>query len=175
MRKALANGAVGGAGLALAGAALLVSLALIGCAVVMRYYFNAQPVWVDDIEGFSLVDIVLLAAAQTLRNGEHIGVDLLVERLSPPARRWAQAWAAVATMVIAGVLIVNGWGTSMLARRLGLLTEGALEWPTWMLMLLMPVGGTLLLLTAVEGVWRALAGAPPLGSGGGGHGLDREA
>lgn len=162
------------AAMALAAAALLASLALIGWAVVMRYFFNAAPVWVDDVVGFCLVAIVLLAAAQTLRSGEHIGVDLLVERLSPNAKRWAHAWAALATLAIAAVLVYNGWGTAMLARKLGLLTEGALEWPTWMLMLLMPVGGTLLLLAAVEGLWRALAGAPPLG-GGGGHGLDREA
>ncbi|MBX3586912.1 MAG: TRAP transporter small permease [Ramlibacter sp.] len=158
--------------MALAALALLASLALIGWAVVMRYVFNAAPVWVDDIVGFCLVAIVMLAAAQTLRSGEHIGVDLLVERLSPPARRWAQVWATLATVAIAGVLVANGWGTAMLARRLGLLTEGALEWPTWMLMLLMPVGGTLLLLAAAEGLWRALAELPPLG---GGHALDREA
>ncbi|MCW5650302.1 MAG: TRAP transporter small permease [Ramlibacter sp.] len=163
------------AAMALAAAALLVSLALIGWAVVMRYFFSAAPVWVDDLVGFCLVAIVLLAAAQTLRSGEHIGVDLLVERLAPPARRWAQAWAALATLAIAGVLVYNGWGTAMLARKLGLLTEGALEWPTWMLMMLMPVGGTLLLLAAVEGLWRALVGLPPLSHGAGGHAPDAEA
>ena len=70
----------------------------------------------------ALVAIVMLAAAQTLRRGEHIGVDLLVTRLAAPGRRWAQVWAALATGVIAIVLVINGWGTSQLARRLGLLT-----------------------------------------------------
>ena len=156
-------GLLAGAAMALAAAGLLVSLALIGWAVVMRYVFNAAPVWVDDIVGFNLVAIVMLAAAQTLRSGEHIGVDLLVGYLSAGGRRWAQAWAALATAAIAGVLIVNGWGTAMLARTLGLLTEGSLEWPTWWLMLLMPVGGALLLLAAVEALWRVVAGAPPAG------------
>lgn len=149
-----------GAAMALAAIALLVSLALIGWAVIMRYVFNAAPIWVDDLVGFNLVAIVMLAAAQTLRSGEHIGVDLLVERLSPAARLWAQGWAGLATMVIAGVLIVNGAGTAMLAHKLGLLTEGSLEWPTWILMLLMPVGGALLALAALEAFWRALAGVP---------------
>lgn len=150
-----------GIAMALAAVALLVSLALIGWSVVMRYIFNAAPIWVDDLVGFNLVAIVMLAAAQTLRSGEHIGVDLLVERLSPAARRWAQGWAALATMVIAGVLIFNGAGTALLAHKLGLLTEGSLEWPTWMLMLLMPVGGALLALAALEAFWRALAGLQP--------------
>ena len=145
----------------LAAAGLLLSLALIGWAVVMRYVFNAAPIWVDEVVGFLLVGIVMLAAAQTFRRGEHIGVDLLVDRLGHSGRRWAQAWAAVATLAITGVLIVNGWGTAMLARTLGLLTEGHLEWPTWWLMLLMPVGGALLLLAALESLWRALVGAGP--------------
>ena len=147
--------------MALAAAALLVALALIGWAVVMRYVFNAPPVWVDEVVGFALVAIVMLAAAQTLRRGEHIGVDLLVDRLPPRARRWAQAWAALAALAIAAMLIVNGAETAELARTLGLLTEGHLEWPTWMLMTLMPAGGVLLALAALEMLWRAIADALP--------------
>jgi TRAP-type C4-dicarboxylate transport system permease small subunit len=153
--------ALAGLAMGLAASGLLLSLALIGWAVVLRYLFNAAPVWVDEVVGFLLVGIVMLAAAQTFRRGEHIGVDLLVDRLGTTGRRWAQAWAALATLAITGVLIVNGWGTAMLARTLGLLTEGHLEWPTWWLMLLMPVGGALLLLAALESLWRALAGAGP--------------
>lgn len=144
--------------MALSAAGLLVSLTLIGWAVLMRYLFNAAPIWVDEVVGFLLVGIVLLAAAQTFRRGEHIGVDLLVGRLSVKSKRWALAWSAIATGAVALVLIVNGWETASLARMLGLVTEGHLEWPTWWLMLLMPVGGALLLLTAVEALWRAISG-----------------
>ena len=148
------------AAMALSALGLLVSLALIGWAVVMRYVFNAAPVWVDEVVGFLLVAIVLLAAAQTFRRGEHIGVDLLVDRLPPQGRRWALGWAAFVTGAVALVLIINGWQTATLARMLGLVTEGHLEWPTWWLMLLMPVGGALLLLAAVEALWRAATGQP---------------
>ena len=146
------------AAMALSAAGLLVSLALIGWAVIMRYVFNAAPIWVDEVVGFLLVAIVLLAAAQTFRRGEHIGVDLLVGRLGDRGRRWALGWAAIVTACVALVLIVNGLETAMLARMLGLLTEGHLEWPTWWLMLLMPVGGALLLLATVESLWRAITG-----------------
>lgn len=153
-----------GLAMALSAIGLLFSFTLIGWAVVMRYVFNAAPIWVDEAVGFLLVAIVLLGAAQTLRRGEHIGVDLLVGTLSRTGRRWAAAWAAVATAVFAAMLIINGWETAALARMLGLLTEGSLEWPTWWLMLLMPVGGTLLLLTSIEALWRTIVGAPSLAS-----------
>ena len=50
-----------GAGMAVAAASLLLSLCLIGWSVVMRYGFNAAPVWVDEVVGFLLVAIVMLA------------------------------------------------------------------------------------------------------------------
>lgn len=153
-------GVLTAAGMALSAACLLLSLVLIGAAVVLRYVFNAAPVWVDDIVGFLLVAGVMLAAAQTLRRGEHIGVDILVEHLGPMGRRWAHAWAALASGAVGCLLIFNGWDGAMFARTLGLVTEGALEWPTWLLMLLMPAGGTLLVLAAVEAMWRAIADAP---------------
>lgn len=160
---------VAGVAMAMAALALLASLALIGWAVVQRYAFNAAPVWVDEVVGFALVAVVMLSAAQALRDGEHIGVDLLVERLSPRRRRWVHLWSALGAAAFAVVLIVNGWGTAMLARTLGLVTEGSLEWPTWWLMLLMPVGGTLLLLAAIEAFWRAAAGVPPVHAARGPH------
>ena len=63
---------------------------------IRSYYdvFSRPPVWTDDVVGFALVAIVLLAAAQSLRRGEHIGVDVLVGRLGPRGARWAQAWSA---------------------------------------------------------------------------------
>ncbi|MBW6495642.1 MAG: TRAP transporter small permease [Burkholderiaceae bacterium] len=149
------------AAMALAAACLLVSLALIGWAVVLRYVFNDAPIWVDEVVGFALVAVVMLAAPSALRRGEHINVDLLIGFLSPTARRWARGWAAVATLIVAGLLVVNGSETATLAHTLGLLTEGSLEWPTWLLMLFMPIGGALLGLAALEALWRVIVDAPP--------------
>ncbi len=153
------------AAMALAAAGLLLALALIGWAVVLRYGFNAAPVWVDDLVGFLLVGIVMLAAADAFRRGEHIGVDLLTVRLGPRARRWALGWSAAAVLAVGAILVVVGWETATLARTLGLLTDGHLEWPTWWLMALMPLGGLLLALAATETLWRALADALPSAPG----------
>ncbi len=125
---------------------------LIGWAVVMRYAFNAAPVWVDDMVGFLLVAVVMLAAAQTLRRGEHIGVDLLVARLSSDRPALGLAWAALRHVRDPAVLSSRA-GTRRSSRgSSACVTEGALEWPIVVLMLFMPLGGMLLLLAAVRGV-----------------------
>ena len=48
----------------------------------------------------------------------------------------------------------------MFSRSLGIVTEGHLELPECWLMLLLPLGGALLLLTAVEALVRLAVGVP---------------
>ncbi len=155
-------GALSQAATALSALGVLASLALIAWAVVMRYAFNRPPAWVDDAVGFLLVLIVMLAAAQVLRRGEHIGVDLLTTRLRPRAQRWAQGWAALAALAAALVLVANGWSTAMLSRKLGIVAEGNVEIPVYWVQLALPLGGLMLALAALEALARVLAGAPPL-------------
>ncbi|HEX5093179.1 MAG TPA: TRAP transporter small permease [Burkholderiales bacterium] len=167
MRGALAVleralGRLVGAAMALAAASVLASLALIAWAVVMRYALNRPPVWTDDVVGFLLVVIVMLGAAQSLRRGEHIGVDILVGRLGPRGALWAQAWSSLAVAAVSLILIFNGWQTAMFSRKLGVLTEGRVEIPVFWLQLLLPLGGLLMLLVALEALARLAAGAPPL-------------
>jgi TRAP-type C4-dicarboxylate transport system permease small subunit len=138
-----------------------VSLALIAWAVVMRYALNRPPAWVDDAVGFLLVGIVMLAAAQVLRRGEHISVDLLASRLSPRARRWADAWAALAALAAGLVLAANGWSTAMFSRSLGIVAEGNVEIPVFWVQLALPLGGAMMALVALESLARHAAGEPP--------------
>ena len=141
---------------------MLVSLALIAWAVVMRYAFNRAPAWVDDAVGFLLVGIVMLAAAQVLRRGEHIGVDLLTARLPERGRRFADAWAALGALAAALVLVANGWSTAMFSRTLGIVAEGNVEIPVFWVQLLLPLGGLMMALVALEALARIAAGALPL-------------
>jgi len=150
-----------GAAIALSAAGLLVSLALIGWAVVMRYLFNRAPVWVDDLVGFLLVGIVMCAAAQVLRRGEHIAVDVFTEKLSGRAARLAQGWALAAALLVSVILMANGWQTAMQSRQFGIVAEGRLEWPIWLLMMLLPIGGALMALVSLEALWRLVLGLPP--------------
>ncbi|MGH8686453.1 MAG: TRAP transporter small permease, partial [Burkholderiales bacterium] len=155
-----AVGAAADGAAALSAAGVIASLALVAWAVVMRYAFNRAPVWVDDVVGFALVGIVMLGAAQVLRRGEHIGVDLLTSRLGPRAKRWAEGWAALASLAVALILVVNGWRTAMFSRSLGIMTDGRVEVPVFWLQLLLPLGGLLLATAALEALLRVAAGEP---------------
>jgi TRAP-type C4-dicarboxylate transport system permease small subunit len=153
-------GALSAGAIAVAAVGMLVSLLLIGWSIVMRYLFNMAPVWVDDAVGFMLVAIVMTATADVLRRSQHIGVDILTERLSPPASRWARIWSALAVLVVSVILILNGWQTAMESRQFGIVTEGQIQWPVWWLMMLMPLGGVLMTLVSLELLWRLALNLP---------------
>ncbi|WP_158014377.1 TRAP transporter small permease [Thauera phenolivorans] len=144
----------------LAALGLLTSLGLISYSVAMRYLFNSPVVWVDDVIGFVLVAIVMLAAGDALRKGEHIGVDFLTARLQGRIRKIAAVWSMIAVLVTAGFLVVDGWNTASFAKTLGLMSHGQVEIPMYLLQMLMPIGGALLFLAAILALLRTLCGMP---------------
>lgn len=148
---------------------LFVALIMIVYSVVMRYGFNAPQVWVDDIVGFALVAIVMLSAASVMRRGEHIGVDLLTNRLGRRGRHVASIWALIAVLVTAAFLIFEGWETVAFSKMLGILTHGYIEIPMYLVQMLLPIGGVLLALAALMGLARAAIGEPVATGGGHGH------
>lgn len=148
--------------MAISASGVLLSLVLIAWSVIMRYCFNRPLVWVDEVVGFLLVAIVALAAADVLRRGQHIGVDILTARLSGTAKVWADAWAALAVLAVALIMLVNGTEAALFSRTLGIATEGHLELPQYWLMLFLPMCGVLLALNALETLLRLFLGLPPV-------------
>src|SRR5438552_5111971 len=136
-------------GLALAAIALLTSLALIVYSVAMRYFVNQPQAWIDEAVGYLLVASVMLAAAAALRDGEHICVDIVTEKLSSRGRRVIAFAGLIAVAVTAALLVFEGYGTVAFSRMVGLRSNGYLALPLWIPQLLIPVGAALLGLAAI--------------------------
>lgn len=140
--------------------AILASLFMVGYSVVTRYFFNSPSMWVDDTVGFLLVAVVMFSAADALRKGEHIGVDVFTARLKGRAKQIAAAWGMLAVLVAVGFLAWDGWNTAMFSKMLGILTTGHVEVPVYLLQLMLPVGGVLMALAALVALARVMAGMP---------------
>lgn len=141
-------------GLAIATVLLLLDTLIIGVNIVLRYLFHAPFLGTEELVSASLILIVMLSAPEVLRRGNHIGVDILVGMLSPRWARVASLWASVAVLLVAVLLITNGWKSMQLSRLIGALTEGYIEIPVWALQFFLPVGGVLLALAALEQIFR---------------------
>jgi len=136
-------------GIALAAIALIASMALIVYSVVMRYALNQPVAWVDELVGYLLVATVMLAAADTLLEGEHIAVDIVTERLSSRGRRLALLGGLVAVAASAALLAVEGVDMVRFSHMVGLMSNGYMAVPMWIPQLLVPIGAVLMGAAAV--------------------------
>lgn len=152
--------------LAIGIAMLAVSLAAVCYGVVMRYGLNAPVTWTDELVGYLLVYIVMLGAAETVRRGDSIAVDVLSERFGPRGRRAVEIFGMAAVVLVGGVVMTTGWDMVAFSARIGRLSEGYLVIPLAWAQFAVPLGGGLLALAGLNRLLAALAGrAPP-----GGHG-----
>jgi TRAP-type C4-dicarboxylate transport system permease small subunit len=149
--------------LALSAAAMLLSLALIVYAVFERYVLGTPVPWTDELVGYLLVAMVMLAAGDALLEGEHISVDIITERLSGRGKRITLMIGLGAVIVVGVLILLQGVGMVSFARMVGLRSNGDLATPMWMPQLFIPLGGALLAaagLAALCHAWRVPGEVP---------------
>jgi len=136
------------AGLNALGSVWIIGLMLLICAdIAMRTLFNAPIAGVAEMVSFSIVGIVFLQLAHTLRTGALTRSDILlnaVGRVSPAARGWL---LALFNLVGAALLALALWHflpslTDAWSRpeRNFMGNPGFFQIPTWPLYALMAIG-----------------------------------
>ena len=77
--------------------------------VFSRYLFNAPLGFTDELAGFLLIWVGLLGSAYATGEKQHLAIDLLATRVSPPSRRRLEVIVTLFTVLFAvAVLIVGG-------------------------------------------------------------------
>jgi TRAP-type transport system small permease protein len=145
---------------------LLAGMVLIVClGVFFRYVLNSSLTWYDEFASYLLVWLTFYGAVVADYRRRHIGFELVVEKLEPPARRVVDVLAELAVLGFQFVLFYYGW---ILTERMGDETAISLPWVrvSWISSVL-PVTGALLLVisaTRLVGIVFARTNKP------GGHG-----
>jgi C4-dicarboxylate transporter, DctQ subunit len=128
---------------------VLIILALTAVSVVFRYLFSTPIRGVDEATGYFVVAIVAFGAADALRRGDHIGIDILTERLSAGARRVLDRIGLVFVVGFALVLLWTAWHTVSFSWSFGLYSNQALRMPMWIPQSALIPGAILLALVAL--------------------------
>jgi TRAP-type C4-dicarboxylate transport system permease small subunit len=125
--------------------------------------------WAQELATYMFVWMAKFGAALGVRTGIHVGVDVLVKRLTPAARKPVITFA-----LLCGALFTGAIGT------LGAVyiheldpdeVSPELEWPSWMIYLCIPLGSYLMCFRFLQVLSRFLrSGRLPHQ----GHGLDYE-
>ena len=122
---------------------LVLGLTLILYGVIMRYLLSSPVYWVDEISTYLVVWSAILGWAVAERDGRHIRVTLLFDRLQPPTRRVAEI---AASAVSAGFCLILAYMAVILELRYlesGQLTLNT-QTPLWIVYASVPVAALML-------------------------------
>jgi TRAP-type C4-dicarboxylate transport system permease small subunit len=153
-RVAAAISRIGGA---VSAALILVVLAITAISVFNRYVLGKPLIGVDEATGFLVVAIVMFGAAETLRRGDHIRIDLLLDRAGPATRWWLELWSLASVIVFSVLLLIAAWHTVMFSRAFGAYSSGYLSLPMWIPQSTMVIGAVLLLMASIAATLRLFA------------------
>ena len=107
--------------------------------------------WAQELATYQFVWMCKIGAALGVRTGIHVGVDVLVDRLTPAARKpvivFAMLCGALFTFVIGtlGALYVYELDPDQVSPEL--------EWPSWMIYLAIPLGSYLMCYRFLQVMW----------------------
>ena len=77
--------------------------------VVMRYAFNNEPPYVEQLALLLVISVSMFGAAAVAHDAGHIGLDSLVDRLPPAVRNWIARLVALSTLLFAGVILYGAY------------------------------------------------------------------
>ena len=80
--------------------------------VVMRYGFNSSFDWADEVSRLAFVTTIFVAIPLGIRDGTHVGIDLMVNRLPVFPRRAIQRLMSTIASIM---LLIVTWATAEVA------------------------------------------------------------
>jgi TRAP-type C4-dicarboxylate transport system permease small subunit len=90
-------------------AMMVVMTTLVFMNVVCRYILNFSIIWAEEVSQYLMVWVAFLAAGLALREGRHVAIEMLQDRLPSRARRMMRHLVAVLLILFMGILIVLGF------------------------------------------------------------------
>ena len=123
--------------------------------VVLRYAFNAPLVWATEITEYALVYITFLAIAWAVPRRGHVVVDVVVSALPPRGQALCQLFNNLVALGVASVLAVWGTTTTLDAFARKLFKPTVLSMPTWIVLVIIPLGCALLAARLLIETWKA--------------------
>jgi TRAP-type C4-dicarboxylate transport system permease small subunit len=73
--------------------------------VIRRYIFGASSPWGEMTARYAFVYLTYVAAAEGIRQGRHIRIDLLPNRIPPATIKWLEMYIDALTILLAGTVI----------------------------------------------------------------------
>lgn len=135
-----------------------VAVAVATVQVILRYFFGTGFFWAEEVTVYACIWTAFLAAGAAVRGGQHLSVEMIHLLAGKRHARALTRLIAVAGLAAAAALLVYGTAFVESARDFGQLSP-ALQWPMWVIYLVIPLSGALMSIRFIQQIVRPLAPA----------------
>ena len=109
--------------------------------VIMRYAFNRPFSWAYDlISIYLMAGIFFLVLSEAYASNAHVSVDILQQKFSPPVKRLSEIVTCIVGIVVFSLIAWLGFLRAIDAFKAGDVMAGAIPWPMWPSIALVPLG-----------------------------------
>ena len=120
-------------------------MVIVAADVLMRYVFNSPFGWAYDLISLYLMAAVFfLVLSHAYLAGAHVSVDIFQQTLPPRLTRATELITTAVSFVVFVIITSVGWHRMTDAYEQGDVVAGAIPWPTWPALALVPFGCGLL-------------------------------
>jgi len=111
--------------------------------IIFRYLLHQPIYWSEEIPRFILIWLTFLGSAIAMKNHSHLSISLLTNRLAVQKRIWVQFFANLLSLLFISILV---WGGIIITILTMPNRTAALQMPTGLVYLAVPVGGILMII-----------------------------
>jgi TRAP-type transport system small permease protein len=126
--------------------------------VVMRYAFNDEPPYVEQLALLLVISVSMFGAAAVAHDASHIGLDSLVDRMPPALRNAIARLVALSTLLFAAVILYGAYEMALSTHDNLIPTLGISE--AWRYLPLV-IAGALIALFSIDRMLRRAPAAEP--------------
>ncbi len=138
-----------------------VIVAIVTAEVTLRYLFSHSLIFTEELSRYLMVWIVFLGSALAIRDGSHIRIQILVNRLGPRMQRIVKL--AAYALIIAFLIFITVEGLKILPRQLQQMCI-TIDISLFYFYLAIPVGSVLMIVFMLPVIRQTLGGKSPAGS-----------
>ncbi len=124
--------------------AILFSALVLTYEVIMRYFLKTPTIWEIEASVYLMILATFLGAAYGLKDGSHIGIDLITRLLSPGVNAWLSKVTSYLSLGFCILIAWKGWGMWWEAFSKGWRSETVWSFPLAIPYFFLPLGMTLL-------------------------------
>ena len=140
---------------------LMVMTGLVVTDVILRRLFNAPLIFADEVAGYLLAWVTLLSVGYTLKEGGHIQVMIIIQRLSPRGLAVLKIlWCLISIFYTVLLLVMTGQ-LAWESYQLGAFSPTPSQLPMFPFQMIMPIGCVLLLLQLIVELVQATSAFSP--------------